>query len=336
MFREGHYVTEGQLEKRLTEVGTNLERHNGIFEAIANEHWLPSIKLNNHEEAEHLWQEVLTRTTDWEKISGIRVHKGTPYYFYAVTCLIKGNAERGFLLMHRALEEDVETTGLPTPNSPAWKFVTLDYNSVDHQMYPLVVATAGQIKKFLDVYQKQVGRVLRIEDFERRFLRNLALREQVFAFTHQIFELKDLLNTSYRLDFNSPFGSFRLVNRIFTLCLIVDSILDLKADVDFRFINKAKALANQARLLITRNELERYNGSFINSFGPTIDELLKCEQSTVVSRGLTIMERSLFLTYGFRNHAAHKIEEQLTVNDNFREIVQFNMNVLFCAIEVFP
>jgi|SRR5918996_1351579 hypothetical protein len=35
------------------------------------------------------------------------IHKGSAYYFWAVTCILKEDLEKGFLLMHQALEEDM-------------------------------------------------------------------------------------------------------------------------------------------------------------------------------------------------------------------------------------
>jgi hypothetical protein len=57
--------------------------------------------------AEQLWHDVLDLADNWEKINpGQRIHKGFPYYYRGVTLILNNDLDKGFLLMHQALEED--------------------------------------------------------------------------------------------------------------------------------------------------------------------------------------------------------------------------------------
>jgi lipopolysaccharide biosynthesis regulator YciM len=64
--------------------------------------------------AEQVWQLAVQIATQWETLnqSKYRIHKGAAYYFWAVTCILKEDLEKGFLLMHQALEEDMEIKSL--------------------------------------------------------------------------------------------------------------------------------------------------------------------------------------------------------------------------------
>ncbi|MGB2727353.1 MAG: hypothetical protein WBD09_02610 [Halobacteriota archaeon] len=91
--------------------------------------------------AEHLWDLALNVSYEWEnKNQNKGIHKGTPYYFWGVTCILNGDLEKGFLLMHQALEEDKRTHKTKTPKTPAYSFVTLDYENQDQFFRPKVVA----------------------------------------------------------------------------------------------------------------------------------------------------------------------------------------------------
>ena len=52
-----------------------------------------------------LWQIAIEITKNREgKNYGKRIHKGTVYYFWRVTCILKEDFEKGFLLMHQNLD----------------------------------------------------------------------------------------------------------------------------------------------------------------------------------------------------------------------------------------
>ena len=80
---------------------------------------------------ELVWDLALKIAYEWEDKHGKRIHKGTPYYFWGVTCILNGDLEKGFLLMHQALEEDKKTFDVDSPTTPAYAFVTLDYEKQD-------------------------------------------------------------------------------------------------------------------------------------------------------------------------------------------------------------
>lgn len=54
--------------------------------------------------AEHIWERVLQPALEWEhEHNPLKLHKGTPYYFWGMTVLLRGDIDWGYLLMHQAL-----------------------------------------------------------------------------------------------------------------------------------------------------------------------------------------------------------------------------------------
>jgi hypothetical protein len=59
-----------------------------------------------------------------------KLHNGSAYYFWVITCILKDDLQKGFLLRHRALEED--TLYLSNiRDTPSYAFVTLNCEQDD-------------------------------------------------------------------------------------------------------------------------------------------------------------------------------------------------------------
>lgn len=105
--------------------------HNKFFNNFYRIWWDLRIQ-KRFKDAEKLWDLALNIAYEWEDNNEPkRIHKGTPYYFYSVNCILNDDLEKGFLLMHQALEEDKETSKeikeIEEQKKPAYYFVTLDY-----------------------------------------------------------------------------------------------------------------------------------------------------------------------------------------------------------------
>ena len=65
-----------------------------------------------------LWQLALAPALESESQNpGHKIHKGTAYYYWAITAILRGDIDKGYALMHQALEEDIATTGQKFPDS---------------------------------------------------------------------------------------------------------------------------------------------------------------------------------------------------------------------------
>jgi len=133
--------------------------------------WNFFLNQQRFKDAEDIWDKALNIANEWEsKNQNKRIHKGTPYYFWGVTCILNGDLEKGFLLMHQALEEDKSSNQTNTPKTPAYSFVTLDYEKQDQFFSPKVVEIAKFVDEKLNIYRSLRRGTLTLPDFKSKFL----------------------------------------------------------------------------------------------------------------------------------------------------------------------
>lgn len=206
----------------------NYHAHDGFFNNFTII-WQSFLNQRLFKNAEYLWDFALNIAYDWEnKNQNKRIHKGTPYYFWGVTCILNGDLEKGFLLMHQALEEDKRAHQTNTPKTPAYSFVTLDYENQNQFFRPKVIEIAKFLDENLNSYRSSREGTLTLPDFKSKFLEESTLQEVVFYFIFELFRLKKLLEEINQRLTQNVFSSLLQANTIFTLCLIIDNVIKQK------------------------------------------------------------------------------------------------------------
>lgn len=319
---------------------SNQDAHDGFFNNFTVI-WTAFLKQGRFKDAKNLWGLALNIAHEWEdQNQGKRIHKGTPYYFWGVTCILQGDLERGFLLMHQALEEDKTTHQTSTPETPAYWFVTLDYEKQDQFFRPKVKEIAEFVGQRVVAYRTSRGRTLALADFKSCFLEEPNLQEVVFYFVLESFRLRKLLvEIDQRLTQN-VFGALLQTNIIFDFCLIVENTLreqkkHKNVDLSQQTMNPLLTfLSKRCSLNLHRDSnLRNLNGDFKNNFSVTVQELLTSQYHFRDGTPPQPIEEDLAITYGFRNRWAHRIEDQPVVLSNFAEISQRILNALFFTVE---
>lgn len=85
--------------------------------------WGNYLSTGNFDEAENILQLALSPALKWEKANpGKRIHKGTAFYYWGMTALQRGDLDKGYAMMHQAVEEDVLTENQAVPDTPAFAF----------------------------------------------------------------------------------------------------------------------------------------------------------------------------------------------------------------------
>src|SRR5688572_15165153 len=70
--------------------------------------WRHLVSAGNLQSSEQIWDLAVSVARSWESSrANVRVHKGTPYYFWGMTAILRGDLDRGYAFMHQAVEEDV-------------------------------------------------------------------------------------------------------------------------------------------------------------------------------------------------------------------------------------
>jgi hypothetical protein len=318
----------------------NYHAHDGFFNNFTII-WQGFLNNGLFKNAEHLWDLALNIAYEWEnKNQNKRIHKGTPYYFWGVTCILNGDLEKGFLLMHQALEEDKKRDQTNTPKTPAYSFVTLDYENQNQFFRPKVVEIAKFVDEKMNIYRSSRGGTLTLPAFKSKFLEESALPEVVFYFIFELFRLKKLLAEIDQRLTQNVFSSLLQANTILDFCIIVENII--KNQNKYRNKNLKQQtikpllefLSSNSSLNLHKNDnLKNLNNDFGNDFSKTVQQLIMSQHKFQDGTTLQPIEEDLAITYGFRNFGAHTVEDQPVVYQNFDEISRRILNALFFSVE---
>ena len=305
--------------------------HDHYFNAFA-QLWLVFLNQGGSLVAEQIWKLALTPVQEWEKASGQRAHKGTPYYFLGVTALLSRDIERGFLPMHRSLTEDVKTLNQPIPPTPGNAFVTLDYERQEQFFRPWVLRVAELLEKFLSEYRQKRNHTLTIQEFRKNFLANPDLRPAAILF---VFLLNKMILFNDHVDnglTQSDFAGLLELDLLFGFCLVADALIKQKfPNNGANFLRLAAFLLEKAGYGLDETQLGEINRKFLRDFGKTMPQL---SSGQVCGLNLRPSEVDVALCYGIRNRGAHNIEGHEYIFQNFAEFTQRVLNCLFLAVEV--
>ena len=291
--------------------------------------WQDLLQRQSFSEAEDLWNFALNITKRWEDKNS-RVHKGTPFYFLGVTQILNGKIDDGFLSMHQAFQEDIETHGTDSPDTPAYSFVILNAEKGGQYFRQEVLNSTKYLEERIESYNKSRGGALTLIDFRDKFLKNGDLREEVFRYIYYITKMKNLLRVPLFLR-NNEFSSLQITKLYFDLCLISEKVIAYKnPDTSaWRFVDQVKYLIDEGHLSHSTTERSTIRDDFNADFTNTLNEIL----TKTYSLTLNEIDEDYLLTYTLRNFAAHNIEQQLILNTTIEELSQRLQNSLFFTIE---
>ena len=317
----------------------NYDAHNWFFDQFTTI-WNFFLNQRRFRSAEQVWERALISAYEWQdKNPNKRVHKGTPYYFWGVTCILNTDLEKGFFLMHQALEEDKKTLRSDTPKTPAYSFVTLDNENQNQFFKPKVEEIAKFVNEKLVVYRSRTGGALTLPDFKSKFLENSALQEVIFYFVFTIFRLKKLIQEIDQRLKESIFSTLLQANTILDFCLIVENTIKKQKKYSNTNLEQQtigplfEFLSSKSSLNIAGPKIKGLNDAFRSDFSNVLQRLLLSQYHFEDGTTLQPIEEDLAITYGFRNFGAHKIEDQPVIYQNFDKISGGILNALFFSVE---
>ena len=325
--------TEEQDRQKLLEMDCR-EAHDKYFGHFGNE-WVGLLADGRYKDGERPWESALAEVRNFEKTQVKVIHKGSAYYFWAITCILNEDLEKGFFLMHQALKEDIETAGGKNQDSPAYCFVTLNHEKQDQLFGAKVKEVADFLDARLSCYRSSTSQTLTLQDFRERFLAEYGLSEMVFLFVFQLFHLKRLLTEIDRRLTENVFASLLHVNCIFSLCLVIDNALREKNPdpAQWRFSQNLIHLSSRSSLELDSGKVGEINSRFGLNFQNTLADLLDSEFAFADGTTPIPIARDLAIAYGFRNFGAHRVEDQSIVCERFQDISQRILNSMFFTIE---
>lgn len=311
----------------------NYRAHDAFFENFTIA-WRKQLEDGRFIRAEQLWQIAIEIVNNWEgKNHGKRIHKGAAYYFWGVTCVLKEDFEKGFLLMHQSLEEDKKNPRIDFHIAPAHAFVTLDFQKQDQFFRNKVLEIADFLDDMIHEYHKNRGGKLSLVDLKSKLLQNYQLEEQAFLFVFELFQVKKLLaETNMGLTYND-YGSLLLTETMFNVCLILDNLLKKRNPTQWRYSDHLNFISHKLSLNLNQTNIGQINTAFKTHFSKTLGDLLRSQYTFGSGLILRPIEEDLAITYGLRNFGAHNIEKQPLIYQNLQGIVKRCLYAIFFAVE---
>ncbi len=296
--------------------------------------WQHFLAAGQFDAAERIWAMACKIAWDWERANpGSLVHKGTPYYFWGMTALHRGDIDRGYALMHQALEEDVRESGQPFPDTPALSLATMNAEQPLQAAFDWVAQKAQVAQRHLESYRRASGKLLSYQDFNSRFLQHPPNRHAVYSLSYVLGRFSKLLGAPSQI-LESDFAAQLNMDLIFRLLQVLEVALKAKNPSGVTFLPHALFLSQQAGLGIAKQELLHVNTEARNDFEKTLRDLLDgafAFPSGAIAAGL---DRDVAVAYACRNYGAHQLLPVSTMIKRAEEIRQAVFNTLFLTVEV--
>ena len=295
--------------------------------------WQDLLNAGKYRDAECLWRTALDAALKWERSNPtLRIHKGTPYYFWSMTALLHDDVDGGYLLAHQALQEDIKTSQQPRPSMPAYWLVSLNYSEVHQAFQHWLQKQAQFLDSLLSNYKTQFGSSIMLKDVKRRFLDTPPTVDALFLLTYTLARLMRLTNAPNHLTVN-PFAGQLELNILFDLALVIDNSIKPKNSPHQEFIRHAEYLLGVAGRPLTNAQLREINGQFKSDFDVTVQSALDARLTLPDGTALDRLQSDVALVYGLRNYGAHNTSTVPTVWSRFMEVQQSAFRTLFATIE---
>jgi hypothetical protein len=236
--------------------------------------------------------------------------------------------------MHTAYQEDILSLNDPNPNTPAYMFVSMDFEEEKQYFGKILDIHAGFLDNFVQSYIKARNNTFSKEWFQKQFLAKHTNRDSVFLFSYTLARLFHAARI-YPHATNNDFASLLELNVLFDLALVIDSSIQAKSNVSWQFFNLALELSKKANLALTEQKLGNVKASSQqpNGFSATLllllDKQFSCSDNSILGN----FESDIAISYLVRNYGAHNVISQELVWKRHTEILQSLFNTLFLVAE---
>lgn len=316
----------------LSQPGVGVHQHEQFFKNFTIL-WRNFLGAGQFDAAERIWNMACAIAWDWERANpGRRIHKGTPYYFWGMTALRRGDIDRGYALMHQALEEDVLESGQQFPTTPALALVTMNAEQPEQAAFDWVAQKAQVADRYLKSYRQSSGMALDFSGLNVRFLQHPPNRHTVYSLSYVLGRLSKLFKMPAQV-VESEFAAQLNMDLIFRLLQVLESALKAKNPTGSTFFPHAVFLAQRASLNLTQPDLSHVNAEAKKDFEKTLCDLLDGVFALPSGRTVATLARDLAVAYVCRNYGAHQLSPVLTVLSRAEEIKRAVFNTLFLTIE---
>lgn len=302
--------------------------------------WNACMSSGRLDVAERVWQLAFEPVEEWEQAHpGELIDKGALCYFWGATALLRGDLDRGYLLVHQSVEEDSRTSGLPLPPTPSFALVSLDYQKPDQCFRPWVIEQGRYFEIFVKDYAAIHGRPLAIDDVKRRFLDKPPTLDAVFLITFTVARLRGISGLPDQTKRNAFAGQIEL-NLLFDLLLVIDVAVRHANPMRTKKARNGKlaelTFYDQALYLLksSGHPHEKHFADVHHQFDHTIETAIQEALDGTLTSSAGPLDRiqcDVHLAYELRNRSAHEIETVPIIWKEF-DRVQRVVFRCFCAV----
>ncbi len=284
--------------------------------------------------AQLFWQFILGFIVRLESHFHTRIHKGSIYYFWGGTAITNGELEKGYSLIHSALIEDIETYKNPNPDTPAFRFVFLDYKDSQQQFIDLLSAQGKLLESYLAHYCSLSKSKFDSSSFQKRFLACHPKPEAILLLAYTIARIEQRLRFP-QLSTDNIFSGLLDMNLLFDLVLVIDNSIQAKYTTDWRYFNLARFLSDTAKLDLTQIRLEAIKTVLDDpsKFEQLVIDLLNSTFPMPDGGKLSILASAIAVSFCIRNYAAHNIASESLLPAHSQELIETLFDVLFLTAE---
>lgn len=313
--------------------------------------WQIALEEQLRYKALRIWKEALNLALEWEERSGKRLHKGLPYYFQGASFILNGNIDQGLLSMHQALKEDEETRG-DNPYTPARNFILLDPKENKQAFKSMVEDTSEMLERHMNSYNDMRDKGLCFGEFKSNFLDCPNLRDEAFSVVHGLFKIDQIESKDPYL-FGNYLAFKNQTDVLFQFCRVIEVLLEealLGESVENDSLHEylTNLVEEEEGFNVDPNKFSEIKERRESDFLGTLEKILAGNYKLRHNSSPTSWEVDIATTKFFRDFGAHYVSpfsEQSTsaadknagkvIHENFENIVQRILNVLFLTIELY-
>jgi hypothetical protein len=211
------FLTVEQIKLMKKDEDLALSFTNYLFERLADYWSLDLLKNGKDMTGISFWQAILEITKKWENsnINGVKIHKGTPYYFLAENYLLVGNRDLAFVYLFSAINEDrnigksVPTLKYPK-ESPAFLTATMNKSPYQHMRF-IIKRTRNLLNDYITSFHINLPShsSFSLDDFDTKFLENDSLLDIVAFFVSNFMYLYDFNQATKTENWQNDFSRLR-------------------------------------------------------------------------------------------------------------------------------
>jgi len=302
-------------------------------------YWQRLMSNGQHIVAKEFWKKIIDTIIGLEN-KKVKIHKGTPYFFLAHTCLLLDDIENTFIYLSKAIYEDEKSCKLFGQNyqmAPGYKTVSLSAEK-NNFMYPDVMEVRNYLENHLKRYNRKLRKNLAFKTIENKFFNNAQYVDPMIFLNFIIHVLRIQEESINKID--NDFSKIRLLNLIFCLCLVVDKTLWIRFSGVERYISgnvqilgKTKGWGSKRYIYnVYRVEVNNLiESKKVGDFNKIINKLLDYK---LTYRGSIVRKeiQTLLLLWGLRNQGAHRLEKQNILIKRYKDIIEIIMYSFFMSV----